>query len=187
MAQNTKKYDEKVEILEQFDFFPDDHLEVGVSKFACHVGEFMIRFSIIEHDLNIAISEALNSRSHDIGLNVIAPLSLRNKLDLFRRLYLPIVSTNNKKQLPGVTQKVVLATLYQELGDLIGFRNRIAHANWATIDRNGFVRSKITADDNGFVQFVRFKVSIKLLNERIKQISSLDLDMNEFYKIALGL
>ena len=76
-------YDE----LQQYDFPDDEYLERVAYKFTPLIGFFMIKFSYLEHDLNLAIADIFGDDYHSIGFVVIEKLTMANKIDMFNKMY----------------------------------------------------------------------------------------------------
>ena len=164
------------EDLEQYDYYDNDYIEKVSGKYSKLIGEFIIEFSRLESELNIAIAEAFFDDDHDTGYTILAKLDFSDKTDLFYKMYLKIATaTENNKLSP-------LKKIKKQLIEISEFRNKLAHANWSTLTKDGFVRTKITVDNSdGFVRFVKVKILPGNIQEFIDKIDSL-IDQIDGYK-----
>lgn len=55
------------EELEQCDYIDSDYLEEVQSKYSSVIGEFMIDFSYLEHEINLAIADIIHDDMHETG------------------------------------------------------------------------------------------------------------------------
>ncbi len=151
----------------------DFHLKEIKDLFARDIGSFLISFNSLENELNIAIAECINKDSHRVGYLIIENLSTKNKVELFYKLYLSVVSSTRLKRL--------LHSLYLKLIDLNNFRNIIVHGNWALYSKGSFVRYKIVIDnEEGFVKYKVAKVDKKVFRLKIKEIIGLEGKITKF-------
>ncbi len=172
------KYEEKSENLEQYDGW-HDFLEGKEGRYAPLVGYFLIYFSVLEHSLNLSLAEILNERSHEIGYVVVEKLSVYDKIELFRKLYLRILSSQSKDG------KDALAVIRTRLEEMNTFRNILAHANWSTIDAVGFVRTKIKVDpDEGHITFKNIKITRDIIQTQTNEVRRLSSDLDKFAEKA---
>lgn len=173
------KYEEKSESLDQYDGWYE-FLDGKEDRYAPLLGYFLIHFSVLEHSLNLALAEILHSRTHEIGYVVVEKLSLFDKIDLFRKLYLGIVSPQSKKG------KDALLAICKRLEKINTFRNMIAHANWSTIDAQGFVRTRIKVDPSeGHVIFRNVRITRAIISTQTQEVKKLADDLDDFSQKAL--
>ena len=167
------------ETLEQYDFVDDEYLEKVKGKYASIIGLFLMRFSGLEHSLNLAIAEIINSRAHDPGYAVVERLTIDNKIELFYKMYLHLVSNTNKKKL------LLLKSLRDKLKASNKFRNVLVHANWLSLKKDGYVRSKITTDnEEGYIKFQISKVTTNIIKMETKNLISLVDSLDDFCESA---
>lgn len=142
MTQNN--YEE----LEQYDYPDGEYLEKVVDKYSPLIGSFLVNFSILEQELNLAIAESISDRCHETGFVIIEKLTTSNKIELFYKMYVRLESLLDKKN------KKMLDKIREQLEALNLFRNNIVHANWQSLTKDGFVRTKIVVDNQeGYVKF----------------------------------
>ena len=157
-------YDE----LQQYDFPDGKYLERVADKFTPLIGLFMIKFSYLEHDLNLAIADIFGDDYHSTGFVVIEKLTMANKIDMFNKMYANLEFCTDQKS------KTVLNKIVEEITILNTFRNNIVHANWQTLTKAGFVRSKIVVDNqDGLVKFKNVEMQPKIIRQMIRRIDKL--------------
>ena len=165
--------------LEQYDLTDGEYLEKVVDKYAPLVGLFLISFSILEHDLNLSIADILHDDCHETGFVIIEKLTTINKIDLFYKMYVRLEFFKDKKN------KVILDKIRKNLESLNSFRNNIVHADWQTITKDRFVRTKIVIDNKeGCVKFKKIDVSTKIIKQRIKEIDALTKQIDRYMETA---
>lgn len=158
----NKNYD----TLEQYDFFDDDYLERVADKYTNLIGIFLIDFSVLEQELNIAIADSFHEDWHQIGFIVIERFTMNNKIDLFYKMFAMREYFNDKKN------KEELNIIKKQLEELNSFRNSIVHANWQSLSKDGYVRSKIIVDnEEGFVKFKKIQITPKIIRQKIKEVN----------------
>lgn len=110
-------------------------------KYAKSIGMLMISFSELEDTVDRDLATAINERAYEPGYRIIKYLKFREKIDLLKDDYSAYIkySFEGKNR---VSFFVELRTLYAKLIELSEFRNKIAHANWSSLDKAGFVRYK---------------------------------------------
>lgn len=164
-------YDE----LEQYDFSDGEYLEKVVNKYFPLVGEFLINFNILEQELNLAIADFFHDDCHETGFVIIERMMVSSKIDLFYKIYTRLESFNNKKH------KKTLDKILNQLNELNSFRNSIVHANWQSLNKEGYVRVKIVVDmDEGFVKFKKVLMTLKIIHQKIREVNTLADNINQY-------
>ena len=159
--------------LEQYDLVISDYIDKAEDRYAPWIGLFLIRFSELEHTLDTTIADFLMDRSHEMGYLVIAGTSLNNKIELFRKLF----HLHTKYMRP---QKLArLKRLVKRLHDLRVFRNYVAHANWSTLEKTGYVRTRIDEKD-GEVILKKVRMTPDKINSWVGRIEVADEDLYDF-------
>lgn len=163
--------------LEQYDYYDEEYLEKVIDKYSVLVGLFIIKFSSLEHEIDTFIADRLGDDYHETGYVIIENLSISNKINLFYKMYLRIESFKEEKN-----NKKVLENIKVRLVAINTFRNYIAHANWGSLTKDGFVRVKITVDSQeGCIKLKNFQITLKILKDNLKEIDKL-LDLIFDYK-----
>ena len=143
------------------------------TKYSNAIGSFIISFAELEHAVDNDLATAINERAHEPGYRVIKYLSFRDKINLLKDDY-----SAHIKYLESPSSKLrllaELKVIYDKLCELSEFRNKVAHANWHSLDLSGFVRTKIVEnkDDIG-IQFEKVKMTPGVLIKFRKQNESL--------------
>jgi len=161
MTKNDDFIEISYEELEQYDGFSEDLMEKRCGDYAELIGSFLMEFSSLEHDLDVAIANLINERSHIQGYLVIKNLSVDEKIELLYTLALPNI-TSFSKDVDYIKDELVDIRDKCKLINLL--RNKIAHAKWYSLDEQGFVRVDIkTKKDDGFVRFKKYKITPKII------------------------
>jgi len=156
------------EKLEQMDYVDGEYFEKVEVKYSQLIGSFIINFSNLDHDLNCAIADSLHEDCHENGYVIIEKLTAHNKIDLFYKFYVRLESFKDKKT------KIKLDEIKSELLRINAFRNNIVHANWQTLNKKGFVRTKIVVDaEEGYVKFQNIQITPKIIRDNVKAIHRL--------------
>jgi hypothetical protein len=109
--------EDEYEDLEQCDSFDSEYIEEVQDKFSPLLGLFLIRFSFLEHELNIAIAEFFYDDIYEPGYIITERLTTDNKIDLFYKLYFGLASFK------GERSKKALNQIREKLKKLNTFRN----------------------------------------------------------------
>ncbi len=175
MNQRKDNYDE----LDQYDYSDGEYLDKVVYRYSPLIGLFLINFSILEHELNLAIADIISDRAHETGFVIIEKLTTGNKIELFYKMYARLESFTNKKN------KDVLNKIREQIESLNTFRNGIVHANWQSLSKDGFVRTKIVVDNQeGYVKFKKVQITPKIIRSKIKEIERLTDQIDEYKETA---
>jgi hypothetical protein len=178
---------EKEEVLlEQYDNPYGEAMDKHESDYSVAIGRFLISFSYLENALDSLVSQAIHSGTDEAGYRVIKYLNYRNKVNLALDIYRQVLSFITKKRLKELNTKrleIVTAKLI-ELGE---FRNKIAHANWMTVDRRGYVRVKMLEDHNkGRLMFEKIKMTPNIIYKFTRQChavaSKIDVFKDEIWQ-----
>lgn len=182
MRKITKKVEltKKYSIMGQYGESEDENsigefetLEEKEAKFASSVGMLILSFSNLENSVDNDLATSINERGHEPGYRIIKYLNFRTKINLWKDDYYSLVKLSCPKDKQEVLIKKVDAT-HAKLAELSEFRNKVAHANWQSLDANGFVRTKIIEDKElGCVSFEKVKMTPGILIKFIRQNNSL--------------
>ena len=174
---NLGQYDcsDDTEVIGEFETIENQH-----AKYANSIGSFIISFSQLEDTVDNDLATAINERAHEPGYRIIKFLSFRDKINLLKDDY-----SSHIKYLESVLEKNRLLSeleiIYNKLCELSEFRNKVAHANWQSLDLAGFVRTKIieNKEDSG-LQFVKIKMIPGVLVKFRKQNESLSNRLSSY-------
>lgn len=152
----------------EFETIEDQH-----AKYATAIGSFVISFAELEHSLDDELATAINERTHEPGYRIIKYLSFRDKINLLNDHYSAYIKFFELK-LTRVRLQNELKVIHNKLCELSEFRNKVAHADWVSLDTLGFVRTKIVEnrDDVG-MQLEKVKMTPSVLVKFRKQNESL--------------
>ncbi|MDQ3008009.1 MAG: hypothetical protein M3Q81_00240 [bacterium] len=171
------------EILDQYDYSTNDYLYKVEEKYSKLIGLVLIRFSELEHSLNLSIVESINDRSHDDGYVVIEELKTYSKIQLFYKLHLRKISIIGKAK-----EIVKLMQLKNELEEIALFRNKIVHASWHTLDKQGLVRTKVAVNrQDEYVLFRKVVILPKIIRQQIRAVERLTLSFEDFVEQVQNL
>lgn len=174
-----KTLETRSEELEQYDSrWEDAVMEKKERKYAECIGTFLIWFSTLEHSLDIEVANLINERGHDQGYTIIKSLGVHEKIELFYNLAFPMIAHSPK----GKSQKInELSHINQQLNNLTTLRNKIAHAKWNTLSKDGYVRTDMkTNKKNGLIEFRRFKITPTIIKQGIKELKILAEQIEDF-------
>ncbi len=156
---------------EQYDFVDGEYIAKVKAKYAPGIGLFLIRFSSLEHTLDLFIANFLHGGGHHFGYLVIEGNSLNNKIELLRKLHPKSIVD------PKVFRR--LSTLVKRLHSARVFRNYVAHANWSTLENTGYVRTKVDEKD-GEVIFRKVRITPKVIRAWIQRVDKLEEQLSDF-------
>lgn len=172
------------EVLEQYDYYSDEQIFSKQNNYARAIGTYIIAFSRLEASLDSLVASSIEDRSDDPGYRVIRYLKFRDKINFASDQYK--LRIHFKKTNEGTSNKLAdkltaqLAIITSKLEELSEFRNKIAHANWMTLDPNGYVRTKIILNDEHFISFKTIKLSPSVILKFTRQCSSLAGKIDSF-------
>lgn len=144
-------------------------IENQYKKYAGAIGSYIISFAQLEGAVDNDLATAINERAHEPGYRIIKYLSFRNKVNLLLDEYTAFI----KYCLMGQVRARLITevkVIHKKLCELSEFRNRVAHANWESLDAAGFVRTKIieSKDDVG-MEFEKVKMTPGVLSKFRRQ------------------
>lgn len=104
------------------------------------IGEVVFVFSTLESMLADHLCEIINDRSDEPGVIILHGMLYRQRVDLFERLnrsFLGYFDSDAKQ-----SARAMFGPLIDELRDLGELRNQVVHADWGTIDEQGYATVK---------------------------------------------
>lgn len=170
----------KYEALDQYDYnlSEDDVMTKKEGKYASYIGSYLIWFSNLEHCLDIELANFINERAHDEGYIVIKDLEMFEKIELFYNLAFPRAFHAEKRQTEKLKE---LTSIKKRLENATLLRNKIAHAKWNTLDKEGYVRVDTkTNKENGFIKFRKFKITLQVMRGGIREVKVLEEVLSNF-------
>jgi hypothetical protein len=145
-------------VVGEFETIEGQHL-----RYAKAIGSFVISFAELEDSVDRDLATAINERAHEPGYRIIKYLTFRDKIDLLNDDYVAFIkylsSKSDKKRL--LTE---IRIIHNKLCELSEFRNKVLHANWQSLDKSGFVRTKIIENKDDFgIQFKKIEMTPSVL------------------------
>jgi hypothetical protein len=80
---NKKIYEE----LDQYDHGDDQYIQKKIDEYSFLIGSFLISFSQLEHELNLAIAETFADDLVEYGYMIIEDFTFANKIRFFYKIY----------------------------------------------------------------------------------------------------
>lgn len=169
----------KREDLEQYDYIDDEWIGEASPDYIEAIGLFLIQFSSLEHAVNTSVADQINDRAHEPGYQVVELLSTRSKIDLLDRMVSLMLACIDASKL------TTFKRLTKKLREINSFRNKLIHANWMSLSKDGTVRTRITINnEEGYVQFERTEISPDIIHTKIKEMENLEEELDEFLDTA---
>ncbi len=142
------------------ELYNSDLSQFKEGKYSKAIGNFILSFSSLENSLNNYLAAAINERSYEPGYRIIKYLNFKTKINILNDegvFFIKIIVGSKKKQEKLLEE---LKIIYSKLKELSQFRNKVAHADWTSLDKKGFVITKIKEDEqNGGVYFQKTKMT----------------------------
>lgn len=155
-------------------------LEQVEKKYAKSIGMLMISFSELEDTVDRDLATAINERTYEPGYRIIKYLEFREKIDLLKDDYSAFI----KYFFEGIKQVQFLSevkVLYAKLVELSEFRNKVAHANWSSLDNAGFVRYRSVENKaEAGMSFQKVKMTPAIIIKFIRQNSAVSNRLGNF-------
>ncbi len=158
--------------------FPEEEIDTKtLNSYAKSIGRFIVVFSGLENELDHSLVNMIDNRSDHLGYTIISKMLMMPKIELFHQIYGQTISMINK----DLTRKNDLDKLTKDLKDITIFRNNIVHANWYSLDKKGFVRIKVKADDEG-VGILKEKITPETIEKNLNKASFLTNKLEDYYE-----
>ena len=123
----------------------DGSIDDFFKETASAIGSIVHSFNSLDGQLNSTICELINDRTDEPGAIVIYKLPFSAKVDLFYRL-VRSMEVAYSGEIPS------FKTLIEDLRKCAILRNAVIHAEWDSIDDNGYTYVKMHFDKNGMRQ-----------------------------------
>ncbi len=174
-------HNDSFEELDQYDYSDGEYLDTAASRYTSLIGSFLLNYSILEQDLNLAIADFVHDDSNELGYVIVEKLSVSNKIDLFYKMYVRLESFKETKN------KNILDKIRGQLEGLNSFRNNLVHANWQSLTKEGYVRTRIVVDNQeGYVKFIRIQITPIIIRKKIKEIVKLSEQIDDYKESAFN-
>lgn len=165
--------EKREEELEQYDYYDDEEIYKKWQLYSKSIGSFLISFSNLEYSLNQMVVKTFSDRADYDGIRIIKYLSFRDKLNFSNDQYKSMIHIciNNKKTKTSELRK--LQMIIDKLDEISVFRNKIAHANWTTLNKKGFVRVDFKESGVGGIVFQLIKITPAVINKFVRQADAI--------------
>ncbi len=168
---------ENLKNLEQRDFTDNEYINDKKYNYAIYIWLFFIKFSELEHEINISIANLINEWSHDIGYSIIEWLDFEDKLEIYIKLSKKYISVSGK----NIWLISKLKKLKTDIKKSWEFRNILAHSNWYDTIKWWYVRNKFLTNKNDWLVEIKY---IKILPRNIKaEITKIDKILEKIYTL----
>jgi hypothetical protein len=141
MKQDSRKFGQY--IFENHNY--DGSVEDFFKETALAIGSIVHTFNSLDALLNSAICELINDRTDEPGAIVIYKQTFSNKIDLFYRL-IRSMEIAYEGEIPSFKK------LIEDLKKCATLRNAVIHAEWDSMDSNGYTYVKMHFDKDGIRQ-----------------------------------
>lgn len=158
-----------------------DYIYEVLKKYSYRIGKYLILFSDLEQNLNDSLISCISENSNPLGSVVVKKLGFEARLDLFKVYHLQFI---NQMYTDEVRNKNLLRfnQLYKDMKNFQRFRNILAHANWMTLTKKGYVRTSIGNTKDGIVVFTMTKILPSDIDIEIKKIQKFPEDLYSFHE-----
>lgn len=141
VKQSNKKFRQYIFDNHNFDGTIDDFFD----ETAPAIGSIVHSFNSLDASLNSTICELINDRTDEPGAIVIYKQTFSSKVDLLYRL-IRSMEIGCNGEIPCFKK------LIEDLKKCATLRNAVIHAEWDTIDDNGYTYVKMHFDKDGMRQ-----------------------------------
>ncbi len=153
------------------DIEDEDKAEEYLEETLPVIGEVIMYFNGLESDLNSVLCEWFTDRTDSMGLIVMGSMSYSAKVDLLKRLC-------DDFHLAMGASTVGYQAIITNLHECSRLRNMVAHADWESMDEQGYTFVKLKISKNGlkqeYVQFTRESLE--------KIVALINTTRNELYE-----
>ena len=154
------------------DFF-GDLMDNKEKEYAQSIGSFLMWFGTLEHILDIAIADQVRDGWHEMGYLIIKDMKIIDKINFFYNILCINIRycENGKKKKKIMSQ---LLSIKKKLIVLNTLRNKIAHAKWYSLDKEGYVRTNIRRrKSDGSIVFQKHKITPLMMKRGVTDIKSI--------------
>jgi len=156
------------------DIEDEDKAEEYLNETLPVIGEVIMYFNGLESDLNSLLCEWFSDRTDSMGLIVMGSMSYSTKVNLLMRLC-------DDFHLAMKKSTVGYQAIITNLNECSRLRNMVAHANWESMDEEGFAFVKLKISKNGlkqeYMQFTR-----ESLEKIVELIDTTRIDLYNFWQ-----
>jgi len=135
--------------------------------YAQSIGSFLMWFGTLEHALDIRIADQIQEHYHEMGYLIIKDMKIIDKINFFYNiLFMKIHYCENGKKKKKIMSQ--LLSIKKKLIVLNTLRNKIAHAKWYSLDKEGYVRTNIKRRKNdGSIVLEKHKITPLMMKSSV--------------------
>lgn len=136
---------------------------------------------MLENSVNIDLATSINDRTYEPGYRVVKYLNFRTKINILKDDYVYFIKAilSSKKTKDNLLEETKI--IFSKLQELSEFRNKVAHADWTSLDKKGFVVTKIKEDYNGDGMYLeKIKMTPAVINKFTRQNQAVANRLNIF-------
>ncbi len=127
------------------DIEDEDKADEFIEEALPFVGEVIMYFNGLEDHLNSVLCECFTDRTDQMGLVVMGSMAYASKVELFKRL---CDDFHNAM----ATSTVGYQKIINDLHECARLRNMVAHANWESMNEEGYTFVKLKISRQGLKQ-----------------------------------
>jgi hypothetical protein len=173
----------RTETIDQYAWFDDGEIFRNHDRYAIAIGKFVIAFSGLESCLDSTLANAIDDNADYAGYRIIKHLAFGKKVELLREdkaFFIKMCLRGRRAQKNLLALKIICDRL-AELGE---FRNKVAHARWVTLDRDGYVRVKVEEDPkDGGTCFRKTKMTPGIIVKFTRRCGALAARIENFTEV----
>lgn len=138
------------------------------------IGEVIMYFNALESHLNSVLCEWFTDRTDSMGLIVMGNMAYSSKLDLLKRF------CDEFHLMMGISI-VGYRKIMADLHECARLRNMVAHANWDSMDEEGYTFVKLRITKQGMKQeYMQF--TSESLEKIVELINATSNELYEFWE-----
>jgi hypothetical protein len=160
-----------------FTSYPYLHTKKIFDQISCEIGKYIFEFNVLEREVTMAIADKINEADSSAGYEETWKMRTKEKIKKFYSLYLESTSGEDKDKLESLKQK---------LNEMNTFRNKVAHANWQTLDESNQVRTRVSINDKDKdAEFEFTKIDKETLTSNTQNVAELWDEIQHFKERVL--
>lgn len=139
------------------------------NKLSKHIGDYMVVFSELEAEIESEIHQLISDSSDHLGLIITRDMNYGQKY----KLYIDLLRNLLNIEVVGARKQDV-TSLGKHLLSASKIRNVIAHAKWPSVDKNGYVFSRVPAihSSDYSPQLKYYRLGVPFLKEAFSYCSA---------------
>lgn len=170
MKTKTKQFIQNL----SHDIEDEDKAESYLDESLPLVGLVVMYFNAVEKSLDSLLCEIISDRTDAPGLIVIQKLMYAAKLDLFKRF-------TDDFHLCESAKPPKFEELTTELGDVARLRNIVVHADWSSMDEDGYTYVRLKSSKSGLLQEYA-QLSVASLEALIDRMIAVNHSLSDYWE-----